>query len=339
MTEGIVRTTSETIEQLKRLGVLDDKGRVMEAVIRGKKKKFKSFPKIVFNATQNAEEVSKVEEAISLLNKNNQISIKNMQMVGNIAKVSQFTMVLSGLNLFATVAGFALMNDKLNKVSNKISKVITLQKEIFGIQTVYDINKVVNNYSNMMDCRKTREYYSEKEMVNLVGDIWNALGMLMTVFNKDTSDNRMEVFFSMMSMASMLSASLKYYDEIYYFKHKDVISGDSVWHNDHDKWMATLDSMVSHEFISYIQDFGIFDLDMSTTENDCFYKSYIEQIYGLKQDVEDNQLLITSINDSELFTEYNSSINEEVRKEIREVLTEVGIDPNQFENAIRASAA
>ena len=35
------------------------------------------------------------------------------------------------------------------------------------------------------------------------------------------------------------------------------------------------------------------------------------------QDVEDNQLLITSINDSELFTEYNSSINEEVRKEIR----------------------
>jgi len=84
-------------------------------VIRGQKKKYKSFPKIAFSGTADSQAVSKAQEAVALLNKSHQVNLQNMQMLGNITKISQFTMVLSGLNLFATVVGFAIMNEKLNK--------------------------------------------------------------------------------------------------------------------------------------------------------------------------------------------------------------------------------
>ena len=335
----VIETTSETIAQLKRLGVLDKDGNVMEAVIRGKKKKFKSFPKLVFNGTKDSEVLNKAEEAVALIKKNNQINMQNMQMLGNITKLSQFTMILSGLNLFATVAGFALMNAKLNKMSNKIDEVIGLQKDIFDIQTSYKVNEVVSDYSHMMDCRKIHDYYSEEEMWELVNDSWNALEMLLKVFSKGISNNSEELVFSMISLASMLSASLRFYDEIYYFKHKDVIEAGSIWHNDHYKWTASFDKMLSKDFIERIQDYGFFDLDLSTVENDCFYKSYIEQISGLKQEIEDNQLLITSLDDEKLFKEITAKISDEVKAEIEAALTDVGADTKQYEDFIRTAVA
>ena len=334
-----VETTSETIAQLKKLGVLDEKGNVLEAVIRGKKKKFKAFPKIVFNGTKDTETLSKAEEAVALLKKNNQISMQNMQMLGNVAKLSQLTMVLSGLNLFATVVGFAMMNAKLNKMSSKIDEVIGLQKDTFEIQTSYNVNKVVSKYSDMMDGRKTKEYFSEKEMRELVGAEWNALDMLMKIFYRGITNNQEELIFSMLSLASMLSASLKYYDEIYYFKHKDTISTGSIWHNDHDKWMASFDKLLSKDFINRIQDYGFLDMNLNTVETDYFYTGYIEQIRGLKQDVEDNQLLITSLNDEALFKEITAQINEEVQAEIESALEAVGADKKAYKDAIHAVAA
>ena len=335
----VIETTSETIAQLKRLGVLDDKGNVMEAVIRGQKKKFKSFPKLAFSGTADSQAASKAQEAVALLNKNHQINLQNMQMLSSITKVSQFTMVLSGLNLFATVVGFAIMNDKLNKVSGKIDEVINLQKDTFDIQTVYKINEVIADYSNMMDGRKTQTYYTEKEMMKLVGDEWNALEMLMKIFCKGVSNNSEEFLFSMLSLASMLSTSLRFYDEIYYFEHKDVIRGGSIWHNDHNKWMSSFDKMLSKEFIERMQDYGFFDLDLNTSENDYFYKGYIEQISSLKQDVEDNQLLITSINDPDLFREITSNLSNEARSEIEAALDAVGADKKLFEDSIAAAVA
>ena len=330
---GVINVNS--IEELYRF--LNDKN-VMEIAIRGKNQKFKAFQKVALNNLQQSE-ANAVQQAVALLNKSNAINAKNLQMLSNLTKLTQFTMVLSGLNLFATVAGFAIMNDKINKMSKKIDQVISTQKEIFGIQTVYEINKVVSEYSNMMDCRKTGEYYTEGQLRKLVSDEWNALEMLITIFKKDVTCNQEEFFFTMVSMASMLSATLRYFDELYYFNHRDVIQDGDVWHNDHNKWMSSIENMMKKEFIERVQDFGIFALDLNTVENDCFYTNYTDQIQALKQDVTDNQKMIEVLNDPELFGLYVNTIKEDAENEIENALQEVGVDPTQFNKEIRVAVA
>ena len=67
--------------------------------------------------------------------------------------------------------------------------------------------------------------------------------MLMNIFSKDMSNNQEVVVFTMLSMASMLAASLKYFDEVYYFNNNESITTGDIWHLDHDKWMAVYDKL------------------------------------------------------------------------------------------------
>ena len=325
-----------TIEELYQF--LNEKG-VMEIALRGKNKKFRTFQKVTLNNLQQPEAAAKAQEAIALLNKNNHIAAQNLQMLGNISKLGQFTMVLSGLNLFATVIGFAIMNKKLNKVSAQIEEAIKVYKDAEDIHTTFTINEVLSNHANMLDCRKKRKYYSEDQMWKLVADEYNVLDMLMNIFYKNMSNNPEVIVFTMLSMASMLATSLKYFDEVYYFNNKEAIGEGDIWHIEHDKWTSMFEKMSTREFIEKIQDYGYFSLNLNTVENDCFYKSYRDQVKSLKQEVADNQKLITVLDDPDLLGTFNVKINETVKAEIEDAFKEVGADSDQFKKAISIAVA
>lgn len=328
--------TVNTLEELYQF--LNEKG-VMEIAIRGNNKRFKNFQKIAINNLKKPEAAEQLGKAMALLNQNNQIATQSLQMLGNITKLSQLTMVLSGANLFATAAGFAIMNAKLNKMSDKIDEVIKMYKDAEDIHTTFEVNNVVSEHSNMLDCRKKQNNYSEEKMRKLVADEYNVLDMLMNIFSKDMSNNPEVVVFTMLSMASMLAVSMKYFDEVYYFNNKEAITSGDVWHLDHDKWMTTYDKLAGTEFVEMIQDYGLFGLGLNTIENDCFYKNYKEQVISLKQDIVDNQTLIESIDDAELFLSVSSMASESAREEIEKALKEAGEDPKQYEDEIRAAVA
>lgn len=325
-----------TIEELYQF--LNEKG-VMEIALRGKNQKFRAFQKITLNNLQQPEAAAKAQEAIALLNKNNHIAAQNLHMLGNIAKLSQLTMVLSGLNLFATVIGFAIMNKKLNIISAQIEEAIRVYKDAEDIHTTFTVNGVLSNHANMLDCRKKQKYYTEDQMWKLVAEEYNVLDMLMNIFYKNMSNNPEVIVFTMLSMASMLATSLKYFDEVYYFNNKEAIGDGDIWHLEHDKWVSVFEKMAGQEFIEKIQDFGYFGLDLNTIENDCFYKSYRDQIRNLNQEIADNQKLITVFDDPDLLGTFNARLNEAVKVEIEEALNKVGADPNQFEEAVSIAAA
>ena len=328
--------TVNTLEELYQF--LNEKG-VMEIAIRGNHKRFKNFQKIAINNLKKPEAAEQLGKAMTLLNQNNQIATQSLQMLGNITKLSQLTMVLSGANLFATAAGFAIMNAKLNKMSDKIDEVIKMYKDAEDIHTTFEVNNVVSEHSNMLDCRKKQNNYSEEKMRKLVADEYNVLDMLMNIFSKDMSNNPEVVVFTMLSMASMLAVSMKYFDEVYYFNNKEAITSGDIWHLDHDKWMATYDKLAGTEFVEMIQDYGLFGLGLNTIENDCFYKNYKEQVISLKQDIVDNQTLIESIDDAELFMSVSSMTSESAKEEIEKALKEAGEDPKQYEDEIHAAVA
>ena len=326
----------QIIDELRKF--LDEKG-IMEIALRGKNKKFRAFQKVTLDQLQQSEVSQKVQEAINILNKNNHLAEKNLKMLSSISKLSTMNLVLSGLNLCATCAGFAIMYRKLDKMSAQIAEVVAVYKEGEAIHANYEFKKILSEHSNMLDCRKKQSYYTEDQMRELVDGEYNVLQLLMDIFHAEISSNREELLFSILSLAQMFSVSIRYFDEIYYFENKDAIGDGDRWHMAHDNWIAVFDKLSSPEFIETIQDFGIFDMGLTTVEDDCFYISFYDQIRSLKQDIEDNQAMITAIDDQALFTEVMRRTNEEARDEIEAALEEADVPVEEFDEMIRAAVA
>ena len=155
----------------------------------------------------------------------------------------------------ATCAGFIIIFEKLKKISGKVDALVNTVKSSNQIQTNFELNKILSEHANMLDSRKTKNDYSEEKMRILVDDEFNVLKMLIDTFLLETTNERNNLVLSIYSLASMLTVSIMYFDELYYYNNKDRISNGEYWHSSHNRWMSELDRLSSAEFISKIQDY------------------------------------------------------------------------------------
>jgi hypothetical protein len=289
---------------------------LIEIAIRNKKKRFKTIHKIALDSVQKQETKKQLNEVVSILNNSKvQLNDRNKLLI-NAAKLNKLSVVLEGLNICATCAGFAIMYSKLDKMSSHINEIVNTFKEAEGIHTEYEFKKTLSKHSDMLDCRKKQRYYSEEHMRELVADEHNVLELLMNVYESSVSNNRESLLFSILSLANMLSVSLQFFDEVYYFNNKERIADGDKWHMSHDEWISVFDKLSSAEFVESVQDLGIFDMSLNTEETDCLYRSYFDKVKGLRLEVEDNQLLITTIDDPVMLGVYSEKIKEDARIEI-----------------------
>ena len=314
--EIIVKTSEEILKFL-------DQNNVLEIVQRNAKKKYKEFIRITLKNSTKEETKDTVSKIIEQLTKNKNLLDSNIVKINNIAKLQNLTAIMSSLNLCATCIGFAIMYAKLEKLSGQINQLMNVVKQEHEIQTDFEFKKVIAEYRNMLDCRKTRKYYTEEQMRKLVDDEYNVICMLIEVFIKELSTEPEGLIFSIYSLASMLSISLRYFDEIYYFNNKEVIADGDVWHSSHSNWMSVFDKLTAPEFIKKIQDHGIFDLNLSTEETDMYYISLYDQAKSMVEDISDNQKLIQLLDNQEVLTEVKADINHSLVDEIEHTIKEV----------------
>ena len=325
-----------TLEQLQRF--LNDDS-LIEIAIRNKKKRFKTFQKIALDSVQNPEAKKQLNEAISILSDNKTQLHNRNNLMQNAAKLNKLSMVLNGLNICATCAGFAIMYSKLDKMSTQINEIVNTFKEAEGIHTEYEFKKTLSRHSDMLDCRKKQRYYSEEQMRELVADEHNVLELLMRVYESSVSNNRESLLFSILSLANMLSASLQFFDEVYYFNNREMTRDGEKWHMSHDEWVAVFDKLASPQFIESVQDLGMFDMSLTSEETDCLYRSFYDQVKGLRIEVEDNQLLIITIDDPAMMDAYSDRIKEETQEEIESALEKVGLSPSNYLKELRVAVA
>lgn len=308
------------IEELMRFA--NDK-QIIEIVMRDKKKKYKTFQKVCLGkVSENSEQQSILSNLFQGFNKNNQINMKNTIKLNNIAKLSQIGLIFDSLNLCATAAGFAVMYMKLNKMSNQINEVLSTVKKVHDTQTHYEFKKILSTHSDMLDCRKKNRYYSEEQMRELVDDEYNVLCMLLDVLKKGTAEDTETLLYSIVSLASMFSVSLRYFDEIYYFNNKDLIKGDDIWHSTHDSWVKVYDELTSKNVIEKFQDFCMFELSMNTYDCDLFCNNAINTFKEAKEGIVDNQYLLTAFDNSELLDSFKEINNNEIKNAIDDLLNE-----------------
>ena len=311
------------INSLGQLSPFCNENGIIEIAIRGKNKKFSQFPKIALHNQTEGEVAEQIKAGVSQLIKNNHIVENSAEMVNNIAKLNTLNLIMNGLNLCATCAGFAIMYVKLDKISDQISEVINAVKAAQGIQVNFEFKKILSEHNNMLDCRKTKNFYDVDEMRKLVDREFNVLELLIKAFVKDITDDNESIVFSIYSLAAMAASSLMYFDELYYFNRST--KGENPWHNSHDRWISVLDKLTSAEFISLIQDHGIFTLGLNTQENDYFYKSMYDQIMSLIQDIEDNQTLLVKLDNEESFNSYISLENKEIINSIEKAFADANV--------------
>lgn len=333
MAEMVVLSSLGQLEQFK-----NEKG-FIEIVTRGKNKKYNTFKNVVIEnlGKGQGQESELLGKVLSKLDKNADLSKKNFDMLKNVSKLSQLNVLLSGLNLCATCAGFAIMYSKLDQMSGQINQVMGLIKKGNDVQADYEFKKVISEHANMLDSRKTKKYYTEEQMRKLVDDEYNVLNMLIDVYRKDLSEDNESLIFSIYSLASMLAVSIRYFDELYYTNNKEAIGDGDVWHSSHDNWMSVFDKLSSDEFVKKLQDHGVLELNLSTVEADQYYTSLFSQVKELAEDIEDNQTLIQMLDSEELLAEYKECIDKEVSKEIREAFeqTEGVMENEEVVNALQ----
>lgn len=332
----------KALEELRKY--LNDKN-FLEIVVRQKNQRFKKFYKVAIDKLlKEAEEQVTAKEVLKVVQKNSKLLNKNMKMMKNLAKIQNIELILDGVNLVSTWATFAILYEKLNSMEEEIVEAIqqvqqTLHKgNELHIKAEY--NKVISDYQDMLDCRKKQRPYSEEQMRKLVDSLYVVLDMMIESLKSDLVDNSDNIILSVFMMLSMYTASLKFFDEQYYFNNKDVLKGDEVWHTSHNKWMSLYDSLNQSWFITLLQDHGIFDLNLNTDEMDTYYHEFVEQVLDQKQEVLDNQEIILELQDisllSALHKKTTADIQEELEKEISNAFTGIdGEDASKLYNSIR----
>lgn len=309
-------TIIKCLEDLKKY--LNKDG-ILEIAQRGKNKRFKAFQKIAIDNSSSDEVKESLKKVFDLVSKNNDIT---RQQLNKLTKLGTLNVALSALNLCATCVGFAIMYAKLDKMSGQINKVMGTVKQGHDITANYEFHKVLSEHSNMLDSRKTQKYYSEEQMRQLVDDEYNVLKMLIEGFIKDHTDDKESLITSIYSMASMMTVSLRYFDELYYLNNSKTIGDGDVWHSSHDNWTSIYDILVSDEFVEKLQDHGVFDLGLTTFETDVYYISLCNQVMDMKETIADNQTLITEFQSAEMMSAFESYLNNEVTESIQQALSQ-----------------
>jgi hypothetical protein len=329
-----------TIEELK--AFLNEKG-VMEIALRNNNKRFKAFQKVMINNLPEAQEGNLTQKVINSLNKNNLINERNLNLLSNVAKIQNLGLLLNGLNLCATCAGFAIMYDKLDKMSAKINQQLyKTQKKVNqtqDIQNDFEFNKALSEHTNMLDSKKKQQPYSEDKMRELVDLEYNVLSLLINSLEKDVSDDYGNLIFSVFSLLSMFTVSLCTFDEIYYHNNQKVLNNKNVWQTAHDRWMKVYDRMQSNSFVEILQDYAIFNTKLNTLGVDTYYINLLDQVKELKEEIEDNQSLLVALGDSEHFMQYKEMSSQEITDTIKNAFIEAGggMDENEILEAYNKS--
>lgn len=318
---------------------LNDNG-VLEIAQRRKDSRFKSFPKVVIDTSSEKQGKELGRNVIQLLNKNTELSERNLKLLTSVSRVQNISLVLNGLNLCATGIGFAIIFKKLDKESNRLSRQINqLQSIVKQTQDLHNeamFNIVLAEHMDMLDCQRRQRPYSEAQMRKLVDMEHIVLSLLISSFQKGISEDNSATILAIFSLLAMFTVSLRTFDELYYYNNHEVL-GEDAWHLSHDRWMEVYDTLTSQWFIEKLQDYGTFETSLSTAEVDAYYISLLDQVKDCRCEIKDNQSLIIAMGDADLFRQYKELSTKEVVDSIEAAYKEAGRDMHMDESTVMSA--
>lgn len=303
---------------------------VLEIFQRGKNGRCKDIVQYVLDKsgestkekiTNGVNELIKGQKALSKgISEVTNLQKETMNMLNNMQLLNKAGVLLSSTNLVATVAGFAIMNAKLQDIQISIDSLWDDVKKISDIDKDSIFESVVSEYSDMLDHRQTNRPYTQDRYRQLVSSEYNIINVFIKTLNSDLAYDPYTMLQSLFSMVLFFSATIILYDRVYYFENKGKASNGKIWHNDHDKWVKIFDHLESEELRKKVQDYAFIDKNLDSHTTDIFVSEFMNQIHSAKQGILDNQQLLLLCDKEEEIKQIDKTIDEEALEAIKQVI-------------------
>ena len=302
----------------------------VEIYTRCKNGRFKECIKLAVNKASKSETA---KETMSQLLKSSKVI---EQTLGNVNVLSHINVIMSGINLAVTAAGFIIMYAELKKISGKIDEVLSAVKKEGEKEDKDKFSEVLNEYERMIDHKKVHTEYTEDEYVVLIGKISNCINRLLYSLNQDIAYNKYEVVYSIYTLTIMMSVCICDFDEKYYYAHKDTfIDGQITWYTSHERWMEIFKELESKEFKDHCIDVCFLDKGLHQIETDIAVDSIISGIKEAKDAIEIEQKLLQMTSMYEEYKTIQDAINKQVSEELDEVIpTDLLKDNGKYKTAV-----
>lgn len=244
---------------------------------------------------------------------------------------------LSAVNLCATCAGFVIVYEKMQQLGSEINQHLTqldeTVKKSFDINRQFRLDEVLADHNDMLDSLRRQQPYSERDMRRLVDGEHRMIMLLINTLKADVANDQGVLIVSLFSLMGMFTASLCYFDELYYFNNPQCHGEANPWHTSHDNWMSIYETMCEDWFVEKLQDYGVLELGLHTCDADMLYISMLMQVDDAKMEVEDNQALIVAFGTKGTLQRYRELSKKDVVSTIRNAYREAAGDAEEADEA------
>lgn len=291
-------------------------GNNFEIVVRMKDGKYKEFTKVLLAKAKD----SSNEEAIKKICKQTTNLLKNTEKmnkaINTIKGLEVFNSVIGVMNLCSTTAGFIIVCQKLNKISEQVQNVMNTIKDIYHGETMYKFDNVIEEHTKMLDGKEGGIAFTEKDYLDLIIKENTLVKLLYKIFCDETSSNRMEILEAIIALSSMMAVAICEYDSIYRYEHKEkksLFSG-------HDAWMETYNMILNSEFVKSLQDFFFINEDLTQYETDILVEGVTERFEMAKEAIEVKDEFLKLIDTKEEYDNAIKVINDSISEDISSLI-------------------
>jgi len=329
-------STDVTVSSIAQLKKYFGGNRVVEVITRDGNKRFKEF----FNVTlidSETEQRELAEKALGLIQDNTHNLDSLVSSTKILSGLGYANIALSAVNLCTTCAGFAVIYKEIQQMRSEINQHLaqldeTLRKN-FDIDRQFKLDEVLADHNDMLDSLRRQQPYAERDMRRLVDSEHRMIMLLINALKADVSNDQGTLIVSLFSLMGMFTASLCYFDEIYYFNNPQCHEHANPWHTSHDNWTGIYETMCEEWLVKKLQDYGILELGLRTWDADVLYISMLMQVYDAKMEVEDNQTLIVAFGSKGALRRYRELSKKDVISTIRNAYQEAADDTEKANEA------
>ncbi len=295
-------------------------GNSFEIVVRMKDGKYKEFTKVLLGKAKD----SSNEQAIKQICKQGKKLLKNTEKISKAINTVQsmevFNSIIGITNLCATAAGFVVVCQKLNKISDQVQNVMNTVKDIHHEETILKFDKIIEDHTEMLDSKDGGAVFTEEKYLNLIKEENTLLKFLYKIFCDETSSNRLEILEAIIALSSMMAVAICDYDTIYRYAHIDKKS----LYTGHDAWMETYNMLLSPAFICGLQDFFFIDEDRTQYETDILVEGVKERIENAKETINLKDEFLKLVETKEEYDNAIKVINESISEDIADLIQSEG---------------
>lgn len=298
---------------------------VFEAHLRNKNGTYGKFVKIFLNELEGdskdkvLNKISKQSTQILKATKSMQINIKTVK---NLQMISSF---IGAANLCSTVAGFVIVCNKLNGISDQIQNVMSEFKKAHEEETLYKFDRVLEDHKAMLDGKEGGLLFSEEQYRNLISEEYTVLKQLYKSFMNETCENQLQILQVIVELSSMMSCAIQNYDVVYWYNHQEKKS----FFVGHDSWIEMYNSLLSEDFLEKVQDLFFINENKTQYETDILLEGIAERFINNARDIMSMDTVISNASTQE---EYNKQIeenNKQADEEINQFVKELNLENDE----------